>query len=51
MMEPKLAPAMISPKADFAVSMLTEEFTNAQKRDTQMLPKDSIAQYDTHPEE
>lgn len=26
-----------------------EEFTNAQKRDTQMLPNDSIAQYETHP--
>lgn len=50
MMDPKLAPAMIKPKADFAVSTFTEEFTNAQKRETQMLPNDSIAQYDIHPE-
>lgn len=49
-MDPKLAPAMINPKADFAVSTFIDEFTKAQKRDTQMLPKDSIAQYDTHPE-
>ena len=49
MMDPKFAPAMIKPKADLAVSTLTEEFTKAQKRDTQMLPNDSIAQYDTHP--
>lgn len=49
MMEPRLAPAMIKPYADFAPSTFMEEFTNAQNRDTQMLPNDSIAQYDTHP--
>lgn len=50
-MDPKFAPAMIKPKADLAVSTFTEEFTKAQKRDTQMLPNDSIAQYDIHPEQ
>lgn len=48
--EPKLAPAMIKPYADLAVSTFMEEFTKAQKRDTQMLPNDSMAQYDIHPE-
>lgn len=50
MIDPKLAPAMINPNADFAVSTFIEEFTNAQKRDTQMLPNDSIAQYDIQPD-
>lgn len=49
-MDPKLAPAIINPKADFAVSTFVEELTKAQKSDTPMLPKDSIAQYDIHPE-
>lgn len=43
-MEPKFAPAMMRPYADFAPSTFMEEFTNAQNKDTQMLPKDSMAQ-------
>lgn len=49
MIDPRFAPAIIKPKADFAVSTFTDELTKAQKRDTQILPKDSIAQYDIQP--
>lgn len=44
MMDPRFAPAMMRPYADLAPSTFMEEFTNAQKSDTQMLPNDSIAQ-------
>lgn len=49
MIDPRLAPARIRPNADFAVATSMDEFTKDQKWHTQMLPNDSIAQYDTHP--
>lgn len=49
MMDPRLAPARMRPNADLAVSTSIDALTKDQKWDTQMLPNDSIAQYETQP--
>ena len=49
MMDPRFAPARIRPNADLAVCTSIDAFTKDQKWHMQMLPNDSIAQYDTHP--